>query len=402
MTLVLRFDRARWGAKTARTPQGFLRAPATLTRSGVFEYQTADGKKVRELRCDEEVFAQSSLDSLSSAPVTRGHPDSGMVTPENSKQLTVGFGSEKFERQDNMVAGAVTLMDAATIADAQAGKLKEISLGYQCKIDSTSGRHPVHGEYDQIQRGIVYNHIALGGVDWGRAGGEVGLRLDDKAAVCVDVLDNSPQTNAQVSGADLVRKNDRRSAVEKLIIGGIEFEVSPQVAQAFKAESVRHDSEIKTIKSESEKLQGRFDAVNAELTTVKAKLAEAEDPKRFDSVLATRLDLITKAKKVLGEVEIKGTGRQVMEQVLKHNAKDLDLTGKSDDYVAARFDALVENLGTRQADQGNAAEARAAALAAAAGNNAERFDSKKARERMVERNAKAWTEPLAISTQKAV
>jgi hypothetical protein len=184
--------------------------------------------------------------------------------------------------------------------------------------------------------------------------------------------------------------------MEKITIAGIEFEVPVQAAQAFRAEQTRHDAESKKIASEKDAIQGRFDAQAQELTTVKAKLADAEKPGRFDSAVNERLALVIKARKVLCDVGITGTNRQIMELVLKKDSKDLDLTGKSDDYVQARFDAATETAPDGAAAQ---AAAREAALKAAQGGG-QRQDSKTAREKMQERNAKAWQEPLAVTTQK--
>jgi uncharacterized protein len=381
-SLVRRYDRARL-SQTSRTPQGFLKAPAFFTRTGVFEYARADGTKVRELRPESEVFAKESLATLAGAPLTKDHPIDGMVTPDNAKTLAVGWTGETIERKDALVSGIVTIMDGAVIKDAEAGKLHDISMGYTCRIDATPGTDPTHGRYDQVQRDIRYNHVALGGADWGRAGGEVGLRLDSTSAIAVDTIDV-----AEVQG-DLFRKDhkDRSSKMEKLIIAGIEFEVPAQAAQAFRAEQTRHDAETKKITGEKDALQGRFDAQAQELATVKAKLTEAEKPERFDAAVADRIDLLAKAKKVMGDVEIKGTKREIMELVLKKDAKDADFSGKSDDYVQARFDALAETVDTSAGAQ---AAAREAALKAAQGGT--RQDAKTARERMLERNAKAWQE----------
>lgn len=192
--------------------------------------------------------------------------------------------------------------------------------------------------------------------------------------------------------------------METVVIGGVEFEVPKAAAQAFRSELTRQDAAHKTAKTEIEKLQGRFDAQAEELKAVKTKLEEASNPERMDSAVNARLDLITKARKVLGDTaEIKGTKRQIMEAVLKHDAKDLDLSAKSDDYVEARFDALLETAKPAPSGTPDPAigAAREAALKAAAGGGDTRQDSKNAQQRMRERNAKAWQEPLAVSTAKA-
>ncbi len=59
MEEVLRFDFNGSSGEFKRTPQGFLRVNARLTKVGIFKY---DGG--REYRSEEEVFRADSLASL--------------------------------------------------------------------------------------------------------------------------------------------------------------------------------------------------------------------------------------------------------------------------------------------------------------------------------------------------
>ena len=60
---VNRFDVAEIG-RPVRTPQGFLRVPAYLTRAGVLEYKRDDGSTVRELRHPDEADPDNSSRSI--------------------------------------------------------------------------------------------------------------------------------------------------------------------------------------------------------------------------------------------------------------------------------------------------------------------------------------------------
>ncbi|MCP4051067.1 MAG: DUF2213 domain-containing protein [bacterium] len=57
-----------------RSPEGFLRLPAKVTRTGIFIYRKADGSLVKELRPSDEVFNADSLTSLLGKPLTNNHP----------------------------------------------------------------------------------------------------------------------------------------------------------------------------------------------------------------------------------------------------------------------------------------------------------------------------------------
>ena len=165
MTTATRYDHAPL-RKAARTDQGFLRAPARVTRAGVFEYVQDDGSVVRELRHPDDVFHADSLASLASVPVTDLHPPVP-VTAANVDKYGRGFGSETPRRDGNFVATELTVTHADLVAKCDARERAEISLGYTCKIAKESGVYA--GErYDQRQLHIRYNHIALGPSGWGR------------------------------------------------------------------------------------------------------------------------------------------------------------------------------------------------------------------------------------------
>jgi hypothetical protein len=87
---VLRFDFNGSSGEFRRTPQGFLRVNARLTKTGVFNYDTG-----REYRSDEEVFRNDSLESIKGALVTDLHPSEkgsdSFLTPSNAKQHIAGI-----------------------------------------------------------------------------------------------------------------------------------------------------------------------------------------------------------------------------------------------------------------------------------------------------------------------
>jgi hypothetical protein len=398
---VWRYDLARFSPATQLTPQGFLKAPANFTKAGVFEYDRTDGTKVRELRPDEEVFHEDSLSTLRGAPVTNDHPKAGMVTPTNATTLTVGWAGETVERSDAYVSGSVTVMDSDTIQRIRSGDLREISMGYRCSIEHTAGEHPVYGRYDQIQRNIRYNHVAIGAPDWGRAGSDVALRLDSTAAWSGTGVDNSPEKDVD-SGKAPTSRRDAIMETMTIKIGGVEFDVPKQAAQALQTDFARRDTELATVRADAEATQGRFDAQAAELKNVKKQLAEAQDPERFDSALKEHAELTAKARRVLGdEAEMPTTKREIWEKVLRKDNADLDLTAKSDDYVEARFDHMIETAKTApQAPKPGQGRADARNAAQQNGSDEKRFDAAAARARMLEANANAWQQPLAVSSQR--
>ena len=68
-------------------PNGFLNVLANLTRTGVFTYfeKSPDGtvRVIRQLRHPDEVFAETTLNSLMGLPATNNHPEE-LVSPDNA------------------------------------------------------------------------------------------------------------------------------------------------------------------------------------------------------------------------------------------------------------------------------------------------------------------------------
>ena len=344
--LVQRFDVATLGS-AERTPQGFLKIPAYLTRVGVLEYKRADGTIVRELRPRDEVFKADSLATLSAAPVTDLHPTE-MVTPKNVRQLQIGHVSEHVRADGALVAGHVTVQDESAIAAVQAGKRHELSCGYACRIDATPGTF--EGKpYDQVQRDITYNHVAIGPKNWGRAGRDVALRVD--SADAGDEIDVFRLDEADALSVATVAPPDEGDTMDLVTIrvDGIDAQVTKPAAQLVdKAIATRDDALVK-VTGERDALQGRFDALQTELKKVKGELAEATDPKRRDAEVNAHIALVEAAKGVLPpDHKFDGqTPRQIQEAVLLHIDASDSFEGKSDIEVAARFDQTLKLLANR-------------------------------------------------------
>ena len=177
MEHVLRFDFNGSSGEFKRTPQGFLRVNALLTKTGVFNYAMG-----REYRSDEEIFHADSLASIKGAPVTDLHPSEigadSFLTPANAKQHMVGI-TENIERDGSYLKGSLIIFHEDVIRAIENGERKEISLGYKCRLEPTAGS--VNGEaYDAIQRDIIVNHVAIGPKGWGRAGPDCAIRTDSQ------------------------------------------------------------------------------------------------------------------------------------------------------------------------------------------------------------------------------
>lgn len=331
MATVRRYDAGTIG-KAQRLANGMIRCPATLTRTGIFEYRV-DGKVRRELRLPEEVFRSDALESFACVPITLGHPNPVSyphgVTAENARELQVGQVGDTIRRDGQNVTAVAMLTHADAIAAADSGKVA-LSCGYECDCDESPGEW--NGQrYDAIQRNIRGNHVAI--VDVARAGPEARLHLDGE----------------QITTAGEAPAPERTgSKMEKIVIDGIELEVSKPAAQAFakiqaradeaEKRATRAEAETKTARAETDAAKARADAAD------KAR-ADAADPKRLDALVAARVELTTKAREILGtEYKLDGLDEGAIKlAVIGKLEPDFKADGKSADYVSAYFDSAVKN-----------------------------------------------------------
>ena len=166
-------------ASPKQLPNGFLRADAYLTRTGVFRYRNADGTERREYRPPDVVFSEDSLDTLRMTALTMGHPLKP-VTADNARGLSIGSVGQDVRRDGERVRATITVTDGESIAAMKRGR-RQISCGYWADVENTPGVTDDGEEYDAIQRTVTYNHVAV--VDAGRAGPDVAARLDEATGV---------------------------------------------------------------------------------------------------------------------------------------------------------------------------------------------------------------------------
>jgi hypothetical protein len=152
------------------------------------------------------------------------------------------------------------------------------------------------------------------------------------------------------------------------------------------------DKDKKALCADKDKEVAKKDEAEAKVKDLQSKLDVASDPKRLDALCAERVALIVNATKVLGE-DFKADGktnREVMALAITKAHADVKLDGKSDEYVQARFDALVES-GVR-ADSIDAVPGILAAVGSKINKSEEqaRKDAEEHKKKLDERDAPIW------------
>lgn len=169
--VAIRFD----AAKAVRLDNGMLDVPGVATRVGIFDYEGSDGGVVREFRSAAEVMDPASLRTLDGVPLTIDHPDDE-VTAGNARDLTHGWVLRVWPDGD-LVRVTIRVASEEAQEAIRAGK-RELSCGYTAIVTAETGTHGSEGEYNAVQSGIRYNHLAL--VDAARAGPVARVTLDGK------------------------------------------------------------------------------------------------------------------------------------------------------------------------------------------------------------------------------
>lgn len=325
----IRIDRAQL-PRMARTDEGYLRGEAIATRLGVFTYINADGSERRELRHPDDVLDSESLASLAMIPVTVDHP-AALVNRDNAKDLAVGMTGENHRVDGRHIIVPMTITHTDGVTAVENGK-KELSLGYA--VDLIPERGEYNGEsYTHRQTNIRYNHLAI--VSQARAGRNARINLDGAAVQSVNQAEEFDMSDIKLATVNL---------------DGLEYQAAPEVAKAF----TKAQAELETVRADAEKtkkdMQKEIDGYQAKIDQLKSdmeKLKEERGDEAVAQAAKARIALLAKAGKVINADEMfESTDREIMEAVIKSRHDSLDLAEKSDDYVVARFDAVLESLPT--------------------------------------------------------
>lgn len=326
--MMQRFDNVAF--KATKTDEGFIRDTPIVGRTGILVYRNADGTERREYRPPEEAFKADSLVSLQGKPITIGHK--AFVTAGNAAQVAPIGSVLSAGRQDgDAIRADIVIYNLDTNA-------RELSCGYTLDLDETPGTTPEGEHYDAIQRNIVYNHLAV--CSRGRAGV---ARLNMDGSQMID--EENPKEDKGMAEMTKIRLDS-----------GIEYECAPEVK--VEIEKMRKDSA--EAKKEFDKLQAKYDALDAELKKEQeGRKADAEKAKaNFDEAVKARVELlkVAEAHKVANADSM--TDTKIKTSVIKAVRGDaINLDGKSADYIEAAYDMAKADV--KQHEDGMAEQRKA-------------------------------------------
>lgn len=394
----MRYDAGEFSSPT-RTPNGYLRCDARITKTGVFEYRFSNGSIRRELRLPEEVFRADSLQSFEDVPLTNNHPREPLTT-KNTRRYQAG-NVKQVRRDADHIAARVLITDDDAIRDAEKKGKTQLSCGYLCDLEEKPGVTigiegvPDGLQYDAIQRNIVGNHVAI--VDKARAGTSAALHLDADDAVMVV----SPTSNHKPTGP---MPGPSGGKPMKVRIDGVDFEMDEPAGQAVTKVLARLDEaseKVASAETEASAAQAKADEAQEALAAEKKLREDSTSADAVREAVKARVALETAAAKVLGDKEHKldemseeDIKRAVVLKVSPAAKEKLD--GADAAYLAARYDAALE---AHKAEQDARPTANDAVRGAAA--LSVRVDAAEARRKMVMDNVKMGQDPIRPSTLNA-
>ena len=310
------------------TDSGQMIVPCAIARTGSQKYRMSDigleGEDFIDVwRTEEQVFADESIASFRSVPVTIGHPAES-VTSENAKELQVGTLEGIPTRDEDLLTGTIVVARQDAIDIIEDGTV-ELSVGYSCNIELSDGKY--------YQTNIVANHIAI--VERGRAGSVCSIADSDNTGGNMD--------------------KDKETKVEDKIDAKVE---DAKVEDAKVEDAKVEDAKVEdSAEDKLVKLGDTVDALTASVDSYKEKLALAdakytELSDSVDALVADRYEVISAAKDMTDKEDFKGMSVFEIKAFVVSDLLDIDLSAKTPAYVEARYDIVCEDSANEETPLG--------------------------------------------------
>lgn len=334
---VSRFDRGAVKGEATLTEEGYIRANAIVTRSGVFNYKNEDGSLRRELRHPDEVWNTDSLASMEMIPVTNNHPAEKLVNAKNFKRLAIGYTGENIQKEGDYIIAPVVITDQDGVDWVKNQGRKELSLGYTVDLHPESGTYN-GDEYDFVQKNIRYNHLAI--VNQARAGSEARIALDSAEIFKEEV--QMSKRKIKIDNEEVMVESSTADYIDKMMMD----------LKNLEDEKRRVEDEIAMIRDKLDRAEAARDSYKERLdnpkhpngeTTVQAKMDEAS----FKRAVSERVKVLKAAEEVLERSKRTNldsmSNVEIQKMVIAQCRKTICLDGKSESYIEAMFDTILDD-----------------------------------------------------------
>lgn len=354
-----RFDRGLVKGDAVITDEGYIRAHAVVTRTGVFNYQNPDGTIRRELRHPEDVWTEDSISSMELIPITNGHPQEKLVSAENAKRLAIGYTGETIRKDGDFILANLVITDKDGVEAVTKQDRKELSLGYTVDLEDEQGVY--NGEpYDARQKNIRYNHLAI--VEKARAGNEARIALDSQDAVeIITEVKTMAKRKIKIDEEEIMVEESTAAYFERLRddLRNLEDEkrrVEEKLRDA-EDEKRRVEDEIKMIRGKLERAEGERDSLRDQMEDVKKSSDINQDSAEFKQAVAERIKLYKVAEEHLGESKLTKldsmSNLEIKKNIIQECRKTVNLDGKSQVYIEAMFDTILDDKSNKSVNTKN-------------------------------------------------
>lgn len=318
-----------------RTADGYLVAEARVARTGIQDYLGTeidpdnehglrDKPIVKVYRPESSVFHKDAMQSYAYRPMTNGHPGGDGVNAKNWKDHAIGQTGGEVVRDGEFVKVPLVLMDAKAIEDYEAGK-RELSMGYGAEVVFQDGKTPEGEHFDVYLGPMKMNHLSLEH----RARGGEKLRIGDN--------DPTPPKGG----------HHMADSLRTVIVDGLSVQTTDQGAQAIDKLTKQLADAGVNIKTLTDAHAAAMAAKDADLAKKDAEIDGLKDKQLSDADIDKRVqaraDLITKAKSI-ADADYTGKGdAEIRKAVVIAKLGDAAIAGKTEAYIDARFDLLLED-----------------------------------------------------------
>ena len=358
------------------TPEGYLRATATLTRTGLIEFRRQEfdpgadsSERINVYFPHEYVFHEDTLRSMRGKPLSDGHPPVE-VDATNHSRWSIGHLGDTFAEQNGMIVTDVTVTDARAVDVVLKGEREQMSIGYTAPFSDRGGE--VGGQFYEMSLAgpMRVNHSAL--VFQGKAGEDVRILQEnpegtDKTPKEVAMSDNQENTDKEVDvqqvdvqqvdikqtiadavssameslSADLVKQQDDQSLEStandvSVLANSISDAITDKVVARFAQVEAEKEAAVKAREDAEKAEQERIDARVKELAKSMAETMAEE-----------RADLIAMAEPMVADgTNFRGkSDKEIVALALGYEGVP---DGVSYDYLRGKFDAKVEARSVKQ------------------------------------------------------
>lgn len=343
-----------------RTEEGYLTGVAPIAKIGILTYFLTDGTTRRELVNDNTLFNADSMATLQMKPITDTHPPERALDSKTVKRRKVGFTGENIKKDGEFLMVPITVTDEDAVNSVDGGR-QELSPGYRCDLLLEPGEF--NGQnYDGVQLNRRYNHVAI--CDRARGGSDLKLHLDQ-----VDHLDGFEVNDMVLEDkkGDALFNEDEIKAIKLLLKGkelnmpqfnvdGINYEAAQEVINFATKEATRADaaeSKVAGLTTTNTDLQTKVDTLEGERDGLKTKVDELEKVDHSEAIvvgITERLDVLDAVDAVIPEEKRKEmkiddlSNMDLKKAVIVSKSPDVNLDDRTDDYLNARFDSIVEGI----------------------------------------------------------